>query len=62
MTDSHQPDGPTAADRARRRARIAEVFGDVLPESTTDDRDDVRADDAASDAWLRGQVPPHHGS
>jgi hypothetical protein len=51
-----------ARERARRRARVAEVFGDVLPESTTDDRDpDVRRDDAAADAWLRAQVPPHHG-
>ena len=51
-----------ARDRARRQARLAEVFGDVLPESTTDDRDaDVRRDDSASDAWLRAQVPPHHG-
>jgi hypothetical protein len=50
----------------QRRRRLAEVFGDVLPESTSDDRDD-RAPEAASerergDAWLREQVPPHHGS
>ena len=51
-----------ARDRARRRARLAEVFGDVLPESTSDDRDDdVRRDGSAADAWLRAQVPPHHG-
>ena len=52
-----------ARERARRDARLAEVFGDVLPESTSDDRDSgVRRDDAGSDAWLRAQVPPHHGS
>ena len=52
-----------ARDRARRRARVAEVFGDVLPDSTVDDRDpDLRRDDTAGDAWLRAQVPPHHGS
>jgi len=52
-----------ARERARRRARLAAVFGEVLPGSTTDDRDpDVRRDDSASDAWLRSQVPPHHGS
>ena len=51
----------SSRDRARRQARLAEVFGDVLPESTTDDRDDdVRRDGAAQDAWLRAQVPPHH--
>ncbi len=61
MTDD-RTDRKAASDRARRRARLAEVFGDVLPESTTDDRDhDVRPDDSASDAWLREQVPPHHG-
>ena len=60
---STTPDREAARERARRRARLAEVFGDVLPESTTDDRDpDVRRDEAGSDAWLRAQVPPHHGS
>jgi hypothetical protein len=47
-----------------RRKRLAEVFGDVLPETTRDERDDEstgrREDD--TDAWLRAQVPPHHGS
>lgn len=52
------------AERAERRRRLAEVFGDVLPEQTRDDSDDsadpqVR-DDGAED-WLRRQVPPHHG-
>jgi hypothetical protein len=41
------------------------VFGDVLPDTTGDERDardanDVRGD-GGSDAWLRDQVPPHHG-
>lgn len=61
------PDGPeTAAERARRRRRLAEVFGEVLPEQTGDDRgaqdhrgDDERADTA--DERLRRDVPPHHG-
>ncbi|KQT94030.1 hypothetical protein ASG49_03630 [Marmoricola sp. Leaf446] len=58
------PDGPeTAAERARRRRRLAEVFGEVLPEQTGDDRggrgDDERAD--AADERLRRDVPPHHG-
>lgn len=53
-------DPKTAAARARRRAR---VFGDVLPESTGDDRDTGAREHAGadrSDEWLRGQVPPHH--
>ena len=48
----------------QRRKRLAEVFGDALPESTRDDRDDdVPAErrESASDKWLREQVPPHHG-
>ena len=51
-------------DEAARKRRLAEVFGDVLPETTSDERDpeaaDVR-DEVARDAWYRDQVPPHHG-
>lgn len=50
----------------QRRKRLAEVFGDALPETTTDERDDAGADrsgqESSSDRWLREQVPPHHGS
>lgn len=45
----------------RRRKRLAEVFGEVLPETTSDERDDDVRDDAAQERWLRSQVPPHHG-
>lgn len=45
-----------------RRRRLAEVFGDVLPETTGDERaPGASEDESASDAWLRAQVPPHHG-
>ncbi len=44
-----------------RRKRLAEVFGDVLPDTTRDERDEDSAADAGTDAWLRAQVPPHHG-
>ena len=47
-----------------RRKRLAAVFGDVLPETTQDERDpgEARASgEDATDAWLRAQVPPHHG-
>jgi hypothetical protein len=51
----------------QRRRRLAEVFGDVLPETTNDERDDAASEKARSvesptDRWLREQVPPHHGS
>jgi hypothetical protein len=54
-------DPSTAARRARRRAR---VFGDVLPDSTRDDRPPGGPEEQATDAgddWLRANVPPHHG-
>lgn len=46
-----------------RKRRLAEVFGDVLPETTKDERDDPspREQGDPGDAWLRAQVPPHHG-
>jgi hypothetical protein len=50
-----------------RRRRLAEVFGDVLPETTSDERDQPSAapssgSESGTDRWLREQVPPHHGS
>jgi hypothetical protein len=55
-----------AREEARRRRRLAEIFGDVIPEQTSDDADessgaDRRTEDEAQEAWLRSQVPPHHG-
>jgi hypothetical protein len=52
---------PDASAEARRR-RIAAVFGDVLPDTTDDERDSEGRDDRGDgDSWLRAQVPPHHG-
>lgn len=46
----------------QRRRRLATVFGEVLPESTSDDRPvEAAPDEPATEAWLRAQVPPHHG-
>jgi hypothetical protein len=46
----------------KRRARLAAIFGDVLPESTGDDRDPEASSAAGtSEEWLKRQVPPHHG-
>ena len=48
----------------QRRRRLAAVFGDVLPETTSDERDAGQVRDGGEDpgeAWLRSQVPPHHG-
>ncbi|HET6563393.1 MAG TPA: hypothetical protein VFG72_16090 [Marmoricola sp.] len=55
-------DRASTETEAQRRRRRAEVFGDVLPESTRDDRDPEEGPrDAAVDEWLRRNVPPHHG-
>lgn len=45
------------------RARLVRVFGDVLPETTRDERPESGgvAEESAADDWLRSQVPPHHG-
>jgi hypothetical protein len=48
----------------RRRRRLADVFGDTLPETTSDERDADQGSaprEGRDDAWLREQVPPHHG-
>jgi hypothetical protein len=44
-----------------RRKRLEAIFGDVLPEVTSDEVEKAPADESATDAWLRAQVPPHHG-
>ncbi|WP_228941174.1 hypothetical protein [Nocardioides sp. Leaf374] len=47
----------------QRRKRLAEIFGDALPETTRDERDaSGERERRDGDTWLREQVPPHHGS
>ena len=48
-----------AAERARKR-RLAEVFGDVLPETTSDERTAGAGGDSESERWHRENRPPHH--
>ena len=47
-------------DRVRRR--LDEVFGDVLPATTSDERDDrdTRDNPSDGDADLLANRPPHH--
>jgi hypothetical protein len=59
VTDRSAPDGESDWERKRRLARI---FGDVLPDTTRDERDEPDAEERGSDAWLKSQVPPHHGT
>jgi hypothetical protein len=67
MADDHGSPAGRAGDNregeseAGRGRRLDEVFGDVLPETTSDERDEREAGSDSSDRWLREQVPPHHG-
>lgn len=46
---------------AERKRRLRErVFGNVLPETTTDESRDEESRDSNEDE-LRRNVPPHHG-
>ena len=62
---TENPDSTEASDpkaEAERRSRRARVFGDVLPDSTSDDvADEAEQGSSDSDEWLRRQKPPHHG-
>ena len=64
MTEDRTPSDPAEWERRRR---LAEVFGDVLPETTSDEREPDPSESGSgtgeekTDAWLREQVPPHHG-
>ncbi|WP_241385461.1 hypothetical protein [Rhodococcus sp. CH91] len=50
------------ASRARiDRARLARIFGDVLPDTTRDERGEGDSAGGGAEEWLRRQVPPHHG-
>ncbi len=62
--DERADEDPGAGTAVQRRRRRAEVFGDVLPEQTEDERGDSWGEPdpgRRSEEWLRGQVPPHHG-
>lgn len=48
------PSGP-------RRDSVNEIFGEILPETTADERDaETGGNDADRDRWLQENVPPHH--
>jgi hypothetical protein len=51
---------PTEPEWVRRK-RLAAVFGDVLPDQTSDDASAPSDAAGKGDDWYRDQVPPHHG-
>jgi hypothetical protein len=55
---SRRPSGAT--DRPARRRRLAALLGDVLPETTRDDRP-APVPGADADRWYLDNRPPHHG-
>ncbi|MBP2321011.1 hypothetical protein JOF56_001396 [Kibdelosporangium banguiense] len=48
--------GRELSDEERRR-KLDEVFGDVLPETTKDEREP----DPEQEDWYLRNKPPHHG-
>ncbi|WP_300007614.1 hypothetical protein [Pseudonocardia sp.] len=50
--------GPAEPLSEAQRRRLAEVFGDVLPDTTADERDPASPEDP--DADLLADRPPHH--
>ena len=57
-----KPSSKRPETEAQRRRRIAEVFGDTMPDTTSDEREPEPDRERSTDQWLREQVPPHHGS
>jgi hypothetical protein len=61
-----EQDRSKVRSEAQRRRRLAEIFGDVIPDQTSDDLDegaasDRRTEEKVQEEWLKRQVPPHHG-
>jgi len=50
---------PGQAREPGEAGRLAEIFGEVLPESTSDDRDQP-AVNPGDDTWYLENRPPHH--
>jgi hypothetical protein len=61
VSEQSSPAEKPESDWEKQR-RLARIFGDVLPETTRDDRDEAGTrGPQSSDEWLKAQVPPHHG-
>jgi len=58
---SDEPPEASPATEAERLRRRADVFGEVLPDRTSDEQGDDEPDAVETEVWLRRQVPPHHG-
>lgn len=56
MTDR----APHSESSQQRKRRLAEVFGAVLPETTSDERAESEANAPEPERWYRENRPPHH--
>jgi hypothetical protein len=48
----------TSPDRPHRDRDLDDIFGEVLPETTSDERDPEPP--VSSDEWYERERPPHH--
>ncbi len=56
------PTDPPPIDRkVVDRKVLDDIFGDVLPETTGDERGSGWSDGGYSEEWYRENRPPHHG-
>ncbi|MBB5914638.1 hypothetical protein BJY24_003505 [Nocardia transvalensis] len=63
-TPRPRPSGDRTRGRVRREsdaAKLARIFGETLPQTSSDERAPDGDRPSSSDEWLRSQVPPHHG-
>lgn len=54
------PGDPAAAASPVDQRLLDEIFGNVLPDTTADERD-PSGDGGYSEQWYRENRPPHHG-
>lgn len=54
------PDGGTPPPAPVDRRLLDEIFGDVLPDTTADERD-PSGSGGYDEHWYRENRPPHHG-
>lgn len=56
------PEGtPVPTPASIDRKTLDEIFGDVLPDTTNDERDHSSGDGGYSEQWYQENRPPHHG-
>ncbi|EHR52801.1 hypothetical protein SacmaDRAFT_4622 [Saccharomonospora marina XMU15] len=58
-TDRDRPADEPAPPPRRRHRRIEEVFGEVVPETTSDEKE-PGGDRGRRDEWYLENRPPHH--